>query len=323
MFLFAMTVSGIAAWLTSHDIPTPGGKRKWSGSTVQNILQNEKYKGDALHQKSYTVDFLTKKTKINQGEVPQYYVENSHEAIIPPDTFDLVQYEIMRRKNDKRGRKFLSAFSYRVVCGKCGSFFGHKVWNGATKYRKKVWECSTKYKKGTYCDSGHFSNDQLQAIFVLAFNRIAMRLESIREDYQPIIAMLTDTTEFDAKVEAAAQERDVVLELMERCIKENTQVAQDQAKYQLRYQELVSRYEAAVAELNELESERVVRTGRRAQILFFFEEMGKCNGPLERFDEEIFFATVHEMRVEVDHSITVVFRDGSIELISKEDWKDA
>lgn len=57
---------------------TPGGQKKWHAKTVESILRNEKYKGDALLQKSYTVDFLSKKMKKNEGEVPQYYVENNH-----------------------------------------------------------------------------------------------------------------------------------------------------------------------------------------------------------------------------------------------------
>ncbi len=63
---------------TDEGIPTPAGKIKWSVSTVLSILQNEKYKGDAILQKTFTVDFLTKTTKVNEGEIPQYYVENSH-----------------------------------------------------------------------------------------------------------------------------------------------------------------------------------------------------------------------------------------------------
>ena len=82
MYLNGKTVTAIASYLTARGVPTPAGKRKWNVSTVLSILQNEKYKGDALLQKKYTVDFLSKKTKVNEGEIPQYYVENSHPAII-------------------------------------------------------------------------------------------------------------------------------------------------------------------------------------------------------------------------------------------------
>lgn len=97
LFLDGMTMHTIAGELTKRGIKTPGGKDKWNQSTVRSILTNEKYKGDALLQKSYTVDFLTKKTKTNEGEVPQYYVENNHEAIIDPQIFELVQAEIAKR----------------------------------------------------------------------------------------------------------------------------------------------------------------------------------------------------------------------------------
>ena len=66
---------------------------------MRSILSNEKYKGDALMQKFYTEDFLTKRQIPNKGVLPQYYVEGNHEAIIPPETFELVQLELERRKS--------------------------------------------------------------------------------------------------------------------------------------------------------------------------------------------------------------------------------
>ncbi|WP_242971923.1 recombinase family protein [Haloimpatiens massiliensis] len=74
LFLEGKNPSAIARQLTENKIPTPAGKEIWKPSTVMSILKNEKYKGAAILQKSFTVDFLTKKKKINQGEVPKYYV---------------------------------------------------------------------------------------------------------------------------------------------------------------------------------------------------------------------------------------------------------
>ena len=102
MFMQGKTTSAIAKILTAEGIPTPGGKAKWAVSTVESILKNEKYKGDAILQKSFTVDFLQKKMKRNEGEVPQYYVRNSHPAIIEPEEWDLVQAEMARRKELKQ-----------------------------------------------------------------------------------------------------------------------------------------------------------------------------------------------------------------------------
>ena len=94
MFLDGKTPSGIAAALTKRSVPTPAGKATWQASTVKSILSNEKYRGDALLQKTFTVDFLTKKAKVNEGEAPQYYVENSHPAIVSAEVFELVQAEL-------------------------------------------------------------------------------------------------------------------------------------------------------------------------------------------------------------------------------------
>ena len=95
-------------------------------------LRNEKYKGDARLQKKFTVDFLQKKMKVNEGEVPQYYVENSHEAIIDPLLFDRVQEELARRKALGRSYSGKSIFSCRLICGDCGHYLGSKVWNSTT-----------------------------------------------------------------------------------------------------------------------------------------------------------------------------------------------
>ncbi|HES9888392.1 TPA: recombinase family protein [Streptococcus pneumoniae] len=77
------------------------GKSKWIYGTVERMLRNEKYKEDALLQKSFTTDFLTKSTKPNEGELPQYYVENNHEAIIKREVFDLVQVELDKLKKKR------------------------------------------------------------------------------------------------------------------------------------------------------------------------------------------------------------------------------
>ena len=98
LFVEGQTPSAIAKHLTCTGIPTPAKKTNWQASTVRSILTNEKYKGDAILQKTFCVDFLTKKMKPNEGEVPQYYVENSHPAIIQPAVFDEVQLELERRR---------------------------------------------------------------------------------------------------------------------------------------------------------------------------------------------------------------------------------
>lgn len=105
LFVEGKAALWIAKYLKKNNIPSPSGKKVWSESTVRSILHNEKYKGDAILQKSFTVDFLTKNKKVNEGEVPQYYVENSHPTIVSSEIFDLVQAEFEKRKVDRGLRR--------------------------------------------------------------------------------------------------------------------------------------------------------------------------------------------------------------------------
>lgn len=145
MFLQGMTPYGIAKQLTADGILSPAKKDKWNAGTIKRILTNEKYKGDALLQKSYTVDFLTKKKKANEGEIPQYYVENNHEAIIEPAVFDLVQNELEKRNPANNRHSGVHIFSGKIKCGSCGSWYGSKVWHSNSKYRRTVWQCNHKF----------------------------------------------------------------------------------------------------------------------------------------------------------------------------------
>ena len=158
-FMQGKTPWMIAHTLSQDSVPTPSGKStNWRASVIESILTNEKYKGSALLQKKFTVDYLTKKMKTNEGEVPQYYVDDSHEAIIPPDEWEKVQKEFVRRK--AMGRKYSgnSVFATKLVCGDCGAFFGSKVWNSTSeKYRRTIWQCNDKFKGDKKCGTPHIT----------------------------------------------------------------------------------------------------------------------------------------------------------------------
>lgn len=149
LYMEGKTFSAIAKYLEQHDIPSPAGKKKWQARVVQSILTNEKYKGHALMQKTYCANFLTKKMVKNTGQVQQYYVEDSHPAIIEPDDFDAIQLEIERRKSLGRPTSTTSIFASRLVCADCGGHFGKKVWGSYKSdktYRKEVWGVMTSIK---------------------------------------------------------------------------------------------------------------------------------------------------------------------------------
>jgi ribosomal protein L32 len=167
----------IARGLEADGILTAAGKSKWRPETLRKILQNEKYIGDALLQKTYTVDFLNKKRVQNNGIVPQYYVENSHEPIIPRDLYMQVQEEMARRANlhsgAKRKKRVYSskyALSSIVYCPKCGEIYRRIAWNNRGKH-SVVWRCCTRVEHGPdQCDAPTIQESDLQAAVVKAIN---------------------------------------------------------------------------------------------------------------------------------------------------------
>lgn len=129
LYLKGKTTSYICHHLEERGFLTPTRRKKWHQSTILSILQNEKYKGDALVQKTYVPDFKSHKSVKNQGEIQQYYQEKHHDPIINPDEWDMVQIEIARRKELGYSYNCTNVFSCKLVCADCGSFFGQKVWH--------------------------------------------------------------------------------------------------------------------------------------------------------------------------------------------------
>jgi len=169
----------ISAGLEADGILTAAGNPRWHASTLKKILTNEKYMGDALLQKTYTVDCLTKKRVANDGTVPQYYVNNDHEAIIPRELFARVQEEMKRRANirqgmDGRRRVYSSkyALSSIVFCGHCGDMYRRTHWNNHGK-KQIVWRCVTRLNApGVECPARTLSEIQLQNLVLEAINKV-------------------------------------------------------------------------------------------------------------------------------------------------------
>lgn len=253
LFIKGKTAGWIANYLTKNNIKTPARKDKWQKSTVDSILTNEKYKGDALLQKTFTVDFLEKKMKKNEGEIPQYYVENSHPAIISPEVFDLAQHEFRKRKNVKGYKTGGGCFSGKIICSECGSFFGSKVWHSTSKYRRVIWQCNHKFKNKEKCKTPHLYEDDLKAAFVKAFNSLIENRDEILGGYEAIIETLTDTSKLDKESAKLQNECEVVAELIRKCVEENASKVMNQKEYQSRYTGLIERYEEIKKAISEID----------------------------------------------------------------------
>lgn len=170
----------IAKELNHEKVPTIAGGR-WYDSTILTILKNEKYKGDVLLQKTYTLDHLTKKKVINNGEVDSYYIEDNHPAIISKEMWEKVQEEIKRRgkgKGNAGGRdKYTKQYplSGMLYCSKCGASLIRRTWNSKLSCRKIVWQCSNYIKNGKNACEGTKIDDEI-------ISRINIKEEVIVEE---------------------------------------------------------------------------------------------------------------------------------------------
>ena len=252
MFLQGYSAFGIAKALTADSIPTPGGKKKWSAGTVHAILSNEKYKGDALLQKSFTVDFLTKEKKKNEGEIPQYYVTGNHEAIIPPSTFDRVQKLLALRKGGKNRISSVSIYSSKIKCGDCGSWYGSKTWHSTDKYRTRIWQCNHKFEE--HCTTPHLKEDEIQTLFIKGVNMLVKDKQEIIATHKEMVKTVFDTSSLENEQLKLEEELNIVADKVNNCINENARKLQDQDEYEKKYTSLVNRFNTVESRLKEVKA---------------------------------------------------------------------
>jgi len=308
-FLEGKSYYAIAKNLTDRGIPTPAGKEQWHIRTIGSILTNEKYKGSALLQKKFTVDFLTKKTKVNEGEVPQYYIEESHPAIISPEEFELVQAEMAKRK--QLGRKFSGndIFSAKIICGDCGGFFGAKVWHSNSKYRRVIWQCNQKFSQN--CTTPHLYEDEIKMRFLTAFASFFQQRDLILETCQMLIDDLSDTTLLDLRIEKASREMNAVAAVTKKHIAQNAETEQDQEEYDQKYHALVQQYEKLQQQFTKLQQERAARINRMDTLHHFLETISAVPQVLDSFDEELWRTTIEKVTVFHDGKMIFQFIDGT------------
>lgn len=311
LFLEGHTPHSIAAILTKAGIKSPGGKDKWNQGTVRRMLSNEKYKGDALLQKEFTVDFLTKKHKKNEGEVPQYYVEGNHEAIISPKAFDLVQAELQRRKRVIGSRySGVSIFSNKIKCGDCGSWYGSKVWHSTDKYRKVIYQCNRKFDGDDKCGTPHITEEEIKDLFITAFNKLLIEKKEIITNIELMRKTLFDTSVFESEQEKTVNEMSALVEMMQVCVAENARVAQNQDEYQNRYSGLVKRYDTAKEKYDELNYKIEQKRAQNEKMTIFIESLKKRTGILTEFDSGLWSSLVEFVTVGKKNR-SVTFKDGT------------
>jgi site-specific DNA recombinase len=302
-FLSGMSVYSLAKHLTDEGYKTVTGKSVWHPSTIAHMLTNEKYKGDALLQKCYIPDFLTKKPVENKGEVPQYYVTGNHEAIIAPSVFDLVQQEFKERRATHRP----SIFSGRIRCGMCKGIFGSKVWHSTSKYRKVIWQCNDKYAvKDTTCTAPHISQEEIKTLYVKAVNKLISQKNEIIANFEEIKNSVFDSSSDEDRLEKLKVAHTGIVSDMERL---NGEYA-DQEEYHRQHGLLAQRYQDVETQISELTATIQDRAYRKAKTELFLKALKKQEHVVTEFSDELWHTLVDHAEVHGKKDVRFIFKNG-------------
>ena len=310
-YMLGKSITAICRYLESKAIKTPAGKEKWRESTVFSILHNEKYKGDALLQKEFTVDFLQKKKKKNEGEIPQYYVEGSHEPIIPPRNFDLVQAEIKRRSELGRKYSASSIFSTKLICGDCGGYYGSKVWHSTDKYRKTIWQCNKKFKKEHKCTTPTLDEKIIKEKFLKALNMSLENKDEIIDNCKIAIEVVSDTAEIDKKLEKLSKELEAIAISVSEYINKNASEVLSQDEYINEYTKLTKKYEKKTKQQERLISEKEDKFRRTDEIKLYVRKMIETKNLVTEWDDTLWVIFLDSAIVNTDGTIEFCFKDGA------------
>ena len=183
MFLSGTGKQKIATILNEQQVPRRYGKDKWYHFTVDYILRNERYMGDALLQKSYTTDTFPYKKVKNHGERSMYYVENSHPPIISKEEFEAARAILEKRKHKSHSEKTVYPLTKLLVCAECGHPYRRVSNNGTVPY----WICAYRMGGKTECQPIRLDEEDIYAALLRMVNILQSHCDDI---LKPMIAAL-------------------------------------------------------------------------------------------------------------------------------------
>ena len=296
-YLGGKSYYAIGQGLTADGIRTAAGNDYWLASTLRKILTNEKYIGDALLQKTVTTDFLNKKRVANKGIVPQYYVENSHEAIIPRALFLQVQEEMVRRARVKTGtgkRRVYSgkyALSHLVYCSDCGDLYRRTQWFLKGEH-VPVWRCVSrleKKKSGIDCPSRTIYEADLHAAVVTAFNQMIEQ----KDEFLPGMRLAVELALGQSNSPRVA-EIDTRLEALQKELLKKANAKQG-------FEELADEIDALREEKQDLLVEDANRAAMKQRLDELEEFLDEHQEPVTDYDEGMVRRLIERITVYEDH----------------------
>ena len=320
-FLAGDSYQTIMEDLQNRNILTPSGKTTWRYGTLHSILTNERYMGDAVINKTYTVDCISKKTKRNNGERAKYYVENNHPAIIDRVTFGKVQEEVARRSGLQKVKqvgtktelgKYSSKYALTelLVCGECGTPYRRCTWT-ACGNKRIVWRCINRldYGKKRCHNSPTMSEDDLQRAIMSAVQTVAMQNTKLLQTLKTYISMIIkcDGAE-DRKLEIKVRLAEINVEFQKAMslvsVDDDNNLVIEQ-----RLTELIMEKETLNKELAKYSDKDSANSQSKVNEIVRLTDILE-NQPLQ-FNDELIRQMLQCVVVESKERIKVIFNDGT------------
>lgn len=315
-FLEGNSLDKIKEMLEQGGYKTARGSDVWSKATIRGILVNEKYRGDVLMQKSYTVDLFSKQTKKNTGELPMYLAKNHHTPIIEPSVFDRVQVELAKRNNLKstaascinQKSKFSSKYALTgiVVCGDCGSKYRRTTWSRNGR-KKVVWRCINRLDHGTrYCEkSPTIDEDKLNDAVLSVINGMLESKDKLTRLLKGSIAEILsapDNHKQILKLQSQIAEKNAgIVEMVKAGVNQRDERAEIEKRCKAEHEEVKKLQEQLYAVMMQEQMENA-QSGRLKEI---YDRISQTEGKFDRYDDEITRLTVSCVKVLSEDKIEV------------------
>ena len=319
LYLDGLTLRQIAQHLKNLNIP----KREyaeWTINGIHSILSNEKYVGDALLQKTYTVDCITHKSVKNNGERAKYLVTDAHKAIIDRDTYNLVQQELSRRASiRKKSDKCITAqgkysgkyaLTEIMVCSECGSSYRRQTWNIHGR-KCPVWRCVSRFDNGTrYCkNSPSLHEDKLHKAILSAINEYYDCKDNIKELLKSNVEQamagvsLKETKEIQKRLREIDDARNDYISLIASGTMDEEALDEQFQKLYAEEQELNSRLKA-------LEENNSIDNNKRSRITQALQNIDNSYCELTEYNDMLVRKLIECIKVNSKTEITIIFKGG-------------
>ncbi len=333
-YIFTRYVQGAGSFVISRELNELGYKTKlgndWTQSTVIGVIKNEKYKGDILLGKTFTVDPISKRRLENLGEEDQFYIKNHHEPIISEEMFDKA-HEILKKRGKSRSalhqvsagkrEKFTRqyAFSCMLECGFCGSNLSRRRWHSGSDYSKIIWSCVTGTKKGKkFCpDSKGIPEKVIEDAFIESYKLLCGDNREVLDEFIERVEVTLSESNIEKSIEKIDKEITSIeskkKKLLDMCLEDKI----DQLTYEAKMEELSEKSKKLLVERQDYVAKQDDEKNLKRRTKEFKALLEK-NQVLEEFDRGVFESIIEKVIVgEIDengnkdpYKLTFVYKTG-------------